>query len=79
MDAEVNSISSAVTKEHTSGFGGFALSAPNFFGSKLSSQRHSAANGVDPKLGGEDSNGSSDPDLSLANKVRPADVELIVI
>ena len=65
IDAEVTSINSSAPKEHHSGF---ALSAPNLFGSKLSTQRHSTANGLESKTG-EDSNGSSDPDLSLANKV----------
>ena len=72
MDAEVTSVNGAAPKDHSSSYGGFALSAPNLFGSKLSSQHHgSAVNGVEPKLG-EDSNGSSDPDLSLTNKVSQA-------
>lgn len=68
MDAEVTSINSAAPpKEHHSGFGGFALSAPSLFGSKLSAQRHGTST-MEPKLG-EDSNGSSDPELTLINKV----------
>ena len=63
MDAEVTSINSTATKETT--IGGFALSAPNLFGNRLSAHRH---NTTDPKLG-EDSNGSSDPDLTQTNKV----------
>ena len=79
MDAEVTSINGgpapANHKEHhgsnTSGFGGFALSAPSLFGGKLSSlQRHGLANGstAETRLG-EESNGSSDPDLAQTNKV----------
>ena len=66
MDAEVTSVNGAAPKEHSSAYGGFALSAPNLFGSKLSTQHHGST--VEPKLG-EESNGSSDPDLSLTNKV----------
>ena len=64
----------APNKEHngstTGGFGGFALSAPTLFGNRLSSQRPSLANGstAETRLG-EESNGSSDPDFSQANKV----------
>lgn len=77
MDAEVTSVNGAAPKEHSSSYGGFALSAPNLFGSKLSTQHHnSTANGVEPKLG-EDSNGSSDPDLSLTNKVEQAGLDYV--
>ena len=79
MDAEVTSINGgaapANNKDHhgsnASGFGGFALSAPSLFGGKLSSlQRHGLANGstTETRLG-EESNGSSDPDFTQANKV----------
>ena len=82
MDAEVTSINGggaapANHKDHhgsnASGVGGFALSAPSLFGGKLSSlQRHGLANGstTETRLG-EESNGSSDPDLTQA-KVRLA-------
>ena len=71
LDAETSSINSAAIKEH--GFGGSVLSAPNLFGSKMSSHRgsianHSIGNGIESRLE-EESNGSSDPDLSLTNKV----------
>ena len=80
MDAEVTSINGGAApanpKDHhgsnASGFGGFALSAPSLFVGKLSSlQRHGLANGstAETRLG-EESNGSSDPDLTQANKVR---------
>lgn len=80
MDAEVTSINGGAApanhKDHhgsnASGFGGFALSAPSLFVGKLSSlQRHGLANGstAETRLG-EESNGSSDPDLAQANKVR---------
>ena len=69
MDAEVTSINSTATKETTTSFGGFALSAPNLFGNRFSAQRHGGGgSGIDHKLG-EDSNGSSDPDLAQTNKV----------
>ena len=79
MDAEETSINGgaapANNKDHngsnTSGFGGFALSAPSLFGGKLSSlQRQGLANGstAETRLG-EESNGSSDPDLAQTNKV----------
>ena len=70
MDAEVTSINSTATKETTTSFGGFALSAPNLFGNRFSAQRHGGGggSGIEHKLG-EDSNGSSDPDLVQTNKV----------
>ena len=81
MDAEVTSINGggavpANHKDHhgsnASGFGGFALSAPSLFGKLSSLQRHGVANGstAETRLG-EESNGSSDPDLTQA-KVRLA-------
>ena len=72
MDAEVTSVNSAAPKEHPNSYGGFALSVPNLLGSKLSAQHQ----GGEPKPG-EDSNGSSDPDLSLTNKVRPAELDYV--
>jgi hypothetical protein len=76
MDAEVTSINGGAAPanpngSNASGIGGFALSAPSLFGMKLSSlQRNGLANGstAETRLG-EESNGSSDPDLAQANKV----------